>query len=172
VNIQFDEHIAPLYDEDSADMYKPEVLGPTVDFLKALAGNGPALEFAVGTGRVAIPLADSGIKVHGIDISEPMLAEMHKKPGVEKVVTTVGDIATTRIEAESLLDGRRKIEAILGILSLCLARRTGSDGTNCGNVAHGPLGRLEQGDLHRRVSVTRICVAEGAVTQCLTSRVN
>jgi SAM-dependent methyltransferase len=94
----FDEHIASRYDEDSSSMYRPEVLNPTVDFLKELAGGGPALEFGVGTGRVALALSAQGIPVHGIDISEPMLAQLRSKPGSERVGITTGDFASTQVE--------------------------------------------------------------------------
>lgn len=79
-------------------MYRPEVLDPVVDFLQQLAGDGAALEFGVGTGRIALPLAERGVPVQGIDISEPMLDQLRKKPGSERVTVTVGDFATTRVE--------------------------------------------------------------------------
>jgi len=78
-------------------MFRPETLIPTVDFLAGLAGDGAALEFGVGTGRVAIPLAARGVPVHGIDISPAMLAELRGKPGAERVATTEGNFATTRV---------------------------------------------------------------------------
>ena len=64
------------YDAASAHMYAPEVLGPTVDFLAQRASHGPALEFAIGTGRVALALRDQGVLVAGIDLSESMVAEL------------------------------------------------------------------------------------------------
>ncbi len=94
----FDEKIAAHYDETSAAMYRPEVLAPTVDFLQELAGDGAALEFGVGTGRIALPLSERGVPVHGIDISEPMLEELRRKPGSEQVAVTVGDFARTRVD--------------------------------------------------------------------------
>jgi SAM-dependent methyltransferase len=96
--IHFDEEIAARYDETSAHQYRPEVLDPTVDFLEALAGDGAALEFGVGTGRVALPLSERGVPVHGIDISEAMLEELRRKPGAGRVATTAGDFATTRVD--------------------------------------------------------------------------
>ena len=83
------------YDASSAHMYAPEVLGPTVDFLAQRAGRGPALEFAIGTGRVALPLAARGVAVAGIDLSEPMVAELHNKPGGADIAVWIGDMATT-----------------------------------------------------------------------------
>ena len=65
----FDERVAPFYDETSADHFDPAVLDPTVGFLVAEARGGTVLELAIGTGRVALPLAARGVPVHGIDIS-------------------------------------------------------------------------------------------------------
>jgi SAM-dependent methyltransferase len=96
--VQFDAEIAAHYDETTAHMYRPEVLEPAVDFLAALAGDGRALEFGVGTGRVALPLSERGVPMHGIDISEPMLAELRKKDAAGEVGVTVGDFSTTRVE--------------------------------------------------------------------------
>ena len=96
--IRFDEQIAERYDETSADMYRPEVLEPAVDFLADLAGDGAALEFGVGTGRLALPLSARDVRVHGIDISEPMLDQLRRKPGAERIGLTAGDFATARVE--------------------------------------------------------------------------
>lgn len=93
----FGERVALRYDESSSDMFRPEVLDPTVDFLAELAGNGPALELGIGTGRVALPLAKKGIRVHGIDLSAAMIARLQLKPGGDTVEVTIGDFATTRI---------------------------------------------------------------------------
>src|SRR6266446_6274383 len=79
-------------------MFSPQVLGPTVDFLSALAGDGSALEFGIGTGRIALPLAQRGVRVHGIDLSEPMVVRLQSKPGAEQVGATIGDFATTTDE--------------------------------------------------------------------------
>jgi Methyltransferase domain len=94
----FDERIAARYDEASAEMFVPEVLEPTVAFLADLAGGGRALEFAIGTGRVAMPLADRGVRVHGIERSRAMVERLRAKPGGEEIPVTIGDMATTRIE--------------------------------------------------------------------------
>jgi SAM-dependent methyltransferase len=96
--VQFDEQLATHYDATSTDMFRPEVLGPAVDFLAALAGDGAALELGIGTGRVALPLSGRGISVHGIDISEPMLEQLRSKPGSERIGITVGDFANTRVD--------------------------------------------------------------------------
>ena len=69
----WDAETAERYDDSSAFMFAPDVLDPAVDFLAELAGDGPALELAIGTGRVAIPLAERGISVSGIELSQPMI---------------------------------------------------------------------------------------------------
>ena len=92
----FDEAAAATYDADSADMFAPEVLEPAVELLAQLAGDGPALELGIGTGRVALPLAQRRVEVHGIDISAPMVERLRAKPGGEAIPITIGDMATTR----------------------------------------------------------------------------
>lgn len=96
--VYYDEQIAEHYDEASADQYQSEVLDPAVDFLEELAGGGAALEFAVGTGRVGLPLSGRGVPVHGIEISQPMLDRLRSKADSEQIALTLGDIATTRVE--------------------------------------------------------------------------
>ena len=94
----FDERIARTYDADGAEMFAPEVLGPTVDFLAGLVGDRRALEFGVGTGRVALALSAQGVDVAGIELSRAMVQEMMLKPGADQVPVTIGDMATTRVE--------------------------------------------------------------------------
>jgi SAM-dependent methyltransferase len=96
----FGEHVAARYDEWDAASFAPDVVDPIVDFLAALAGDGAALELGVGTGRIALPLARRGVRVHGIDLSAAMVARLRAKPGAEEVAVTVGDFATTRVEGE------------------------------------------------------------------------
>src|SRR5881227_677960 len=79
-------------------MFDPAVVDPAVDFLAALAGDGAALELGIGTGRIALPLAARGVRVHGIDLSEAMVARLRAKPGGADVGVTVGDFATTRVD--------------------------------------------------------------------------
>ncbi|MEV5429026.1 class I SAM-dependent methyltransferase [Streptomyces sp. NPDC052701] len=93
----FPESVAAAYDESAADMFRPEVVDPAVDLLAGLAGDGPALELGVGTGRIALPLASRGVPVHGIDVSRAMVARLRAKPGGDSVGVTVGDFATTRV---------------------------------------------------------------------------
>jgi SAM-dependent methyltransferase len=90
----FGEEVAARYDADSAAMFAPEVVEPAVEFLADLAGDGAALELGVGTGRIALPLAASGVTVHGIDLSEAMVARLRAKPGGEAIDVTIGDFAT------------------------------------------------------------------------------
>ena len=96
----FGERVAAAYDERSASMFDPAVLLPAVERLAELAGDGGALEFAVGTGRIALPLAERGVRVTGIDNSEAMLARLRAKPGAERVEAVAGDMAATRLEGE------------------------------------------------------------------------
>jgi SAM-dependent methyltransferase len=94
----FGERVAERYDESSADMFEPAVVDPAVDFVADLAGSGAALELGIGTGRIALPLARRGIRVHGIDLSEAMVARLRAKPGAEDIEVTIGDFARTRVE--------------------------------------------------------------------------
>ncbi|TWH73591.1 class I SAM-dependent DNA methyltransferase [Modestobacter roseus] len=91
----FDERVAATYDDDG--MSAPEVVDPAVDLLAELADGGPALELAVGTGRIALPLAARGVPVSGIDTSAPMLARLRAKPGADAVRATEGDMTTARV---------------------------------------------------------------------------
>jgi SAM-dependent methyltransferase len=99
----WDEETAARYDADAAEKFAPEVLGPTVDFLARLAGSGPALEFAIGTGRVAIALAERGVPVTGIELSEPMVSRLRDKVDDAALPVFVGDMATTEVPGEFTL---------------------------------------------------------------------
>jgi SAM-dependent methyltransferase len=90
----FGAEVAARYDRETADM----PVEPVVDFLAALAGDGAALELAIGTGRIAVPLARRGVPVHGIDLSPDMVAKLREKPGSETIGVTIGDFATTRVD--------------------------------------------------------------------------
>jgi SAM-dependent methyltransferase len=94
----FGAEVAARYDEQSGSMFDPDVLGPTVDLLADLAGDGAALEFAVGTGRVALPLAARGVPVSGIELSAAMTERLLAKDDSRRVQVTIGDMATTRVE--------------------------------------------------------------------------
>jgi SAM-dependent methyltransferase len=90
----FGAGVAARYDDETADM----PVGPMVDFLAALAGDGAALELGIGTGRVALPLAERGVRVRGIDLSPEMVAKLREKPGAKTIDVAIGDFATTRVE--------------------------------------------------------------------------
>jgi SAM-dependent methyltransferase len=99
----FDERIAARYDETSADMFEPKIVQPIVDFLFDLAAGGRVLELGIGTGRIALPLAERGAEVHGIELSTAMAARLRAKPGGERIAVTIGDFATTRVEGSFTL---------------------------------------------------------------------
>jgi SAM-dependent methyltransferase len=89
------------FDQAAAEIYDQELRGDegaATDFLAGLAGGGPALELAIGTGRIAIPLAGRGIRVDGIDFSEPMVAKLRAKPGGERMHIVIGDFAEVAVE--------------------------------------------------------------------------
>jgi SAM-dependent methyltransferase len=97
----WNEHIARGYDDASAHMYAPGVLGPAVDFLARRAGHGPVLELAIGTGRVALALGARGVRVAGIERSEPMARELGRKAGGADIPVTIGDMATASAPGRS-----------------------------------------------------------------------
>ena len=94
----FDEHVAAGYDASDEGHFDPETIEATADFLAGLVGDGRALELAIGTGRIALPLAGRGVEVHGIDMSNAMVAQLRAKPGGDAIAVTIGDIATTHAE--------------------------------------------------------------------------
>ena len=94
----FDERVAARYDESAAEMFDPAVVDPVIDLLVELAGSGRALELGIGTGRIALPLAQRGVPVHGIELSKAMVARLRAKPGGEDIAVTIGDFATTTVD--------------------------------------------------------------------------
>jgi hypothetical protein len=96
-SITWGPEIAEVYDKTYAARFEPSVLGPIVDLLAELARGGPALEFAIGTGRVALPLSTQGVAVHGIELSPHMTERLLAKPGAGAVPVTIGDMTTTRV---------------------------------------------------------------------------
>ena len=94
----FGEGVAERYDEAIADEFEPAIVAAVVDFLVELAGDGAALELGIGTGRIALPLAQRGVRVHGIDLSTAMVASLRAKPGAEEIGVTIGDFATATVE--------------------------------------------------------------------------
>ena len=99
----WDADAAQRYDTPGTGMFAPEVLGPTVDRLAELAGGGRALEFAIGTGRVAVPLAERGVPVTGIELSRPMIDQLRTKVDEATIPVVVGDMATARAPGEFTL---------------------------------------------------------------------
>lgn len=100
---RFVGEVARTYDDTAPGMFAPEALDPTIECLATLAEEGPALEFAIGTGRVALPLAARGVDVSGIELSADMLAELRSRPGADAVRAIQGDMATTRVDREFAL---------------------------------------------------------------------
>jgi len=99
----WDADVAQRYDSPSEGMFSPEVLGPTVDRLAEFAGDGRALEFAIGTGRVAVPLAQHGVPVTGIELSQPMIDQLRTKVDESTIPVIVGDMAKARAPGEYTL---------------------------------------------------------------------
>jgi SAM-dependent methyltransferase len=99
----WDVETARLYDTPGVGMFAPEVLGPTVDRLVDLADGGPVLEFAIGTGRVAVPLAARGVSVTGIELSRPMVDQLRTKVDEATIPVVVGDMTTARAPGDHAL---------------------------------------------------------------------
>jgi SAM-dependent methyltransferase len=99
----WDVDAARRYDTPGTGMFAPEVLGPAVDRLAALAGDGKALEFAIGTGRVAVPLAERGVPVTGIELSTPMIDQLRTKVDESTIPVIFGDMATAAAPGEYTL---------------------------------------------------------------------
>lgn len=99
----WDAETARGYDTPGSGMFAPEVLGPTVERLAQLAGDGAALEFAIGTGRVAIPLAERGVPVTGIELSRPMVEQLRTKVDEATIPVVIGDMTTTVVPGEHTL---------------------------------------------------------------------
>jgi 16S rRNA A1518/A1519 N6-dimethyltransferase RsmA/KsgA/DIM1 with predicted DNA glycosylase/AP lyase activity len=99
----FDERMAKAYDAKWAELFEPAVVDPAARFLADLAGAGPALELGIGTGRIALPLSQRGVRVHGIELSLAMVTQLQAKPGGDTIGVTIGDFATTKV------DGRFKL---------------------------------------------------------------
>src|SRR5437016_3356847 len=89
---------AQHYDEFTAWRFGPEATTAAVERLAELARPGPVLELGVGTGRVALPLAERGVEVHGIDASEAMVARLREKPGGDAIAVSIGDFADVAVD--------------------------------------------------------------------------
>jgi SAM-dependent methyltransferase len=127
----WDADTAATYDSDSAAQFAPEVLGPTVDVLAGLAEVGPALEFAIGTGRVGIPLTQRGLAVTGIELSEPMVARLRSKIDEQQLPVSIGDMATT------VVPGAGNFSLVYLVWNSISNLRTQAEQTQCfRNAAH------------------------------------
>jgi SAM-dependent methyltransferase len=93
----FGESVAKTYEAKWPELFEEGVVEPAVSFLAGLAGSGAALELGIGTGRIALPLSRRGVRVHGIELSAAMVAELRTKPGAENVGVTIGDFATVKV---------------------------------------------------------------------------
>jgi SAM-dependent methyltransferase len=93
----FDEQIARTYQARWPELFEPAAIDPVVSFLDDLAAGGAALELGIGTGRIAIPLSQRGVRVHGIDLSPDMVVQLRAKPGSDDIGVTIGDFATIRV---------------------------------------------------------------------------
>ena len=96
----YGDRIADVY--DGFYDYQLDTEG-AVETLAELAGAGPVLELAIGTGRLALPLAERGLEVHGIDASERMVAKLREKPGGDRIPVTMGDFADVGVEGSYAL---------------------------------------------------------------------
>ena len=94
----FDEPVAARYDDSYDEMFSPALVDAVVDLLAELAREGRALELGIGTGRIAVPLAQRGVPVHGIELSEAMAKRLRAKPGAAEIGVTMGDFATTTVD--------------------------------------------------------------------------
>ena len=126
----FGEDVAARFDERYAHKATPAVVDPIVDFVVELAGAGAVLELGVGTGRIALPLAQRGVHVHGIDLSEAMVARLRAKPGAEQVGVTVGDFATTTVK------GRFSVAYIVANTIMNLTTQNEQVACFCNAAAH------------------------------------
>jgi hypothetical protein len=113
------------FGEDTAEIYDDEPRGDeeaAVSLLEQLAGGGPVLELAIGTGRIALPLAARGIRVVGIDISPAMVAKLREKPGGDQISVTMGDFAGVPVSGEC-----RLIYVVYNTFNNLLTKRTKCD---------------------------------------------
>lgn len=96
----WDEATAATYDEDVAAEFAPDVVGPAVEYLQDLAEGGPILEFAIGTGRIGIPLTARGAAVTGLELSEPMVMQLRRKVDDDTLPVVIGDMASATVPGE------------------------------------------------------------------------
>ncbi|MFQ1700736.1 class I SAM-dependent DNA methyltransferase [Loktanella agnita] len=101
-NGYFDESVAQVYDSEHGNS-DPALIAATAQVLCKLAADGPALEFAIGTGRIALPLQERGVPIQGIELSAAMVAEMRKKECGTPIPVAIGDMTTTRVAGDFAL---------------------------------------------------------------------
>jgi len=97
-DVYFDEWIAQRYEDLWPELFDPAVVDPAVRFLAELAGTGPALEFGIGTGRIALPLSRQGVRVHGIELSSAMVAQLQAQQDASEIEVSIGNFATTALD--------------------------------------------------------------------------
>ncbi len=157
----FGERVAERYDESSTEMFDPAAVDPVVDFLEELAGGGAALELGIGTGRIALPLARRGVRVHGIDLSTAMVERLRAKPGAENIDVTIGDFATTTVEGtfsvaylvfNTIMNLTTQDEQVACFQNV--ARHLGPGGCFVIEVGVPDLQRLPRGEAFRPFKVT------------------
>jgi len=96
----WDDETARRYDDPADPMFSAAVIGPTVDLLAELAAGGRALELAIGTGRIGVPLLERGVPVSGIELSEPMVSQLRRKVDEHALPVAVGDMASVRVPGD------------------------------------------------------------------------
>ncbi|MFL5945177.1 MAG: class I SAM-dependent DNA methyltransferase, partial [Gaiellaceae bacterium] len=94
----FEGEVAARYDDSTGSYFDAAVIDATADFLAELAGDGAALELGIGTGRIALPLTERDVRVHGIDLSPDMVERLRAKPRGEDIPVAIGDFSTTRVD--------------------------------------------------------------------------
>jgi SAM-dependent methyltransferase len=94
----FGEEIASGYDDPMDVMNTAAAIDPAVDCLVDLAAGGRALELAIGTGRIGLPLSRRGVEVHGIELSRAMVERLRAKPGADAIEVAIGDMTSTRVD--------------------------------------------------------------------------
>lgn len=96
----FGADVAARYDDPESPMFQPAKIDPAVGALARLAGDGRALELAIGTGRIALPLAARGVPVSGIELSRAMVDQLRAKPGGDRIEVAIGDMTTTTVPGD------------------------------------------------------------------------
>lgn len=157
----YGDRIAGRYDELYQELFDVE---GTVAFLAEIARAGRALELGIGTGRIALPLSERGVEVHGIDASEQMVAKLRAKPGADRITVTIGDFVDPQVEGPfdlvyvpfntlfALLSQEDQVRCFRNV-----ARLLGEDGSF---VLDAFVPDLTRFDRHQRLSVERITDSE------------